>query len=464
MRSLQGRLSFLALACIALVALPFFVLTYAKIVEEVDELSDARLAQNARTIETLFSHSGFKDKMTDVPLVVGRLPPNDADPQSTPYETEIGFQYWSNPAHLQLATADMQDLAFNAAPSGFSDITKDGRRWRVFTLRAREGFIRAAERDDSRREIAHDLLLQNTAPLLLGLPLLALLIGWAVRRGLRPLADVTRNLQARAPDELDPLSVSGAPAEIQPLLDALNALLGRVRCLLDNERQFTANAAHELRTPLAGALVNLDNALAVEDRDAGSLALGEARSALERMRHIVNQMLELARWDNAPSAHDFGPVDLGHCVDEELAALGGALIERDIEIVRSIDAAARCVRGWEPGLRAMIRNLLDNALRYGFEHGRIDIEIALRDGRSLLAISDFGPGLPSSQRTSMLERFRRGVDAAGEGSGLGLSIVTRIAHVHGASVRLLDPPDHHGLRVEIGFRSAAAAYSSRPDP
>jgi len=450
--SLQARIIVLTLACIGLVLLPFCALTYSRTLEEVQELSDARLAQNARTIEALSEHAGFDDSATAAALEIGGMPRGDAAAHGgSPYETEVGFQYWSDASTLRLTTRDLRDLAFDAAPPGFADVRHDGRRWRVFTLAGRNGYVRAGERYDSRRDIARSLLLQNVAPLLLGLPLLALLVSWAVRRGLRPLAEVTGRLESRAPDAVGAIDAEGAPKEIEPLLGALNGLLHRLRAVLDNERQFTANAAHELRTPLAGALVHLDNAHASTDANDRRIALGEARGGLERMTRIVNQMLDLARWDSAARAHRVGPVDLGECVDDELMALDLAIVERDVEIVRRFDAQARRVDGWEPGLRVLVRNLLDNALRYGFAHGRIDIEIAARDGRSLLAISDSGPGILPSQRAATLERFHRNAEAGIEGSGLGLPIVARIAEVHGATVRLGDSADRHGLRVEILF-------------
>lgn len=459
MRSLRARLIALTLGGIAVVLLPFLVFSYLRTVDEVRELSDARLAQNARTIEALSAHAGF-----DAAGVPARLRRNDA-PETVadayPYETEVGFQYWKSPSALSLATADLRTLAFDAAPAGFADVAFDGHRWRVFTLASRDGgIVRAAERYDSRRDIARALLLQNIAPLLLGLPLLAALVAWAVRRGLRPLAAIAAKLDARAPDATEAVDTNDAPREVAPLLTALNGLLRRLHAVLDNERQFTANAAHELRTPLAGALVHLDNARAADDAAMRAEALGGARLGVERMTRIVNQMLDLARWDGAAARRDFASVDLGACVDAELAALGVAALDKDIEIVRDTDESARCVRGWEPGLRTLLRNLLDNAIRYGFAHGRIDIAIAACDGGTRLTVDDSGPGIAPSQREAMLERFRRGSGALSEGSGLGLSIVARIAQLHGASLALSEPENRHGLRVEVLFPAAA----TRPLP
>jgi len=464
MRSLRARLRALTLGCIALVLLPFFVLAYLKIVEEVGELGDARLAQNARTIETLVEGAGLGAGASAPPLEIEswRLAPGaPASGQGHAYETEIGFQYWSGPSHLRMTTPDLRELAFDAVPPGFADVRIARRRWRVFTLIGRDGaFVRAAERYDSRREIARLLLWQNAAPLLVGLPLLGLLVGWAVRRGLKPLADVARRLEARPADATAPIGAQDAPREVEPLLRALNGLLLRLRRALEGERQFTANAAHELRTPLAGALVHLGNAEAGADGAERAAALREARAALERMTHTVNQMLDLARWDAAARPQAFAEVDLGRCIDEALLALDLAIVERDVEIVRRVDERARRVQGWEPGLRTLLRNLLDNALRHGRAHGRVEIEVALHDGRTRLAVADDGPGIPAERRGAMLERFRHGEGAAA-GSGLGLPIAARIAELHGASMRLADPPDRAGLRVEILFPPAPGAGGGR---
>ena len=461
MRSLQARLSMLALGCIAAVALPFFVLSYAKVVEEVDELSDARLAQNARTIEALSARTGFDAEVAGQRVEIESWHPvrdqpvddaNAAAVEGHPYETEIGFQFWNSAAALRLTTRDLGDLAYAAAAPGFADIRIGGERWRIFTLDTPDhGRVRAAERTDSRREIAHDLLLQNAAPLLLGLPLLAVLAGWAVRRGLRPIATVAARLEARAPGALGAVDMHDAPREIEPLLGALNGLLRRLRAVLDQERGFTANAAHELRTPLAGALVHLANAQAAAGENERVAAIADARGGLERMARIVNQMLDLARWDGSASERAVGRADLARCIDEELAEFGAAAVGKDVEIVRSIDPTAQFIEGWEPGLRALVRNLLDNALRYGFEHGRIEIETLRRGDRIVLAISDSGPGIVPSRRAHMLERFQRGGDVRCEGSGLGLSIVARIAEVHRARLDLLDAHGRRGLRVEVAF-------------
>jgi two-component system sensor histidine kinase QseC len=454
--SLRGRLTLLTLSCIALVMLPLLAVSYAKVVEEVNELSDARLAQSAKTLEALSTHIHATQAADGAAIEVENWykpkGAEEATPQGHGYETQVGFQYWATASQLRLTTQDLRDLPFGAAPIGFADIQKDKRRWRVYTKILEDGgFIRAAERYDSRREIVRDLLLQNTLPLLIGLPLLALLVGLAVRRGLQPLVRTTAQLDERSPDDIGPMDGRHAPREVEPLIRALNGLLRRLRRVLDDERTFTANAAHELRTPLAGALIHIENAsIGATDAEQRS-SLADAKGALSRMSRLVNQMLELARWDGTSALRAFAEVDLATCVDEELIELASVALSRNIEIVRSFDAGVEPIRGWEAGIRVLIRNLLDNALRYSVDDGTVLIALRASATHTILSISDDGPGIAPEMRESMFSRFQRGRDAMAEGSGLGLPIARRIAELHRANLLLLDGEQGKGLRVEVQF-------------
>ncbi|MEO7326099.1 MAG: ATP-binding protein [Dokdonella sp.] len=456
---MKARITTLVLVSLCAVLLPLVVLSFRFMMEEIDELSDARLAQNARTISALVDDIGGQPPSANAPLAISNWHREHGEHPLTVrghrYETQIGFQYWSQANQLLLNSENLADVALDAAPAGFTDISVHGRHWRVFTLLgANKSWIRVGERYDSRREIARALAVEALAPLLIGLPLLALLVGWSVRRGLNPLRALAERLAARQPEQIDPVGIVQSAREIEPVVFALNGLLGRLRAQLQNERQFTANAAHELRTPLAGALVHVENARDASSPQAREQALALAQQGIARLDRIVGQMLELARWDAAASLHDMHAVDLCACVEEELQDLGAMAADKDLEIVVEADALACTVDGWEPGLRTLLRNLLDNAIRYSTEGGRISVRIEPRDGGTLVAITDSGPGIAPAQRMAMLDRFRRGNDGIGEGSGLGLSIVARIAELHRARITLMDALPDAGLRVEIAFPAA----------
>jgi two-component system, OmpR family, sensor histidine kinase QseC len=449
--SLRGRLTALALGCITAVMLPLLALSYFKVVEEVGELSDARLAQSAKTLEALSDHLRAE---SDAPIEIASwMRPRggrEATAQGHDAEKEVGFQYWANPTELRLTTEDLRSLAFSAAPIGFADATIEKRRWRIYTkIGDAGGFIRAGERYDSRREIVRDLLLQNVLPLLIGLPLLALLMGWAIRKGLQPLATTTQRIELRSAHDTAPIDGHDAPKEIWPLVGALNGLLGRLGEALGSEKQFTANVAHELRTPLAGALVHVENALESDAADERRAALLEARASIDRMRRLIDQMLELARWDSTSTAKCTDVVDLESIVDAEIAAFHRAAKERGSTFVRAFERDAGVVAGWEAGLRVLVRNLLDNALRYAGRGANIVVEISRDADGTLLAVADDGPGVPEHLREAVLRRFQRGDRHAGDGSGLGLPIAKRIADVHRASLRLVSNAAVRGLRVEV---------------
>ncbi|MEP7096715.1 MAG: ATP-binding protein [Dokdonella sp.] len=462
MRSLRSRISVLVLAVIVLVLVPVVTLSYYFMIGEVDELSDARLAENARTINALVADAGTSAARLAQEIVPWQHKsegPSSAQPGHS-YETQIGFQYWNGAHALLLHTTNLRDVGFDAAPLGFADLVVGAHRWRVFTLlNVDRSQVRVGERYDSRREISHALAIEAIVPFAIGLPLLALLVGWAVRLGLRPLRALADQLVERRPDNTRTLAIANSPREMEPVIAALNGLLERVRGLLQHERQFTSNAAHELRTPLAGALMHVENAQAATTSAVAVAALDKAGVGLARLTRIVNQMLELARWD-AAAAHEFGAVDLRRCVDEELQELGALAAEKDIEIAISSVPAACIIAGWEPGVRALLRNLLDNAIRYSFIGGRVTISIAAHVNGTRLSIADHGPGVEPTRRAAMFERFQRGTEGISQGSGLGLSIVARIAELHHARVTLADADAHAGLRVDIDF----VRPSTGPEP
>lgn len=457
MTSLRSRIKRLVLTSLALIMLPLAAVGYFLTMEEVDELFEARLAQSARTISALVDGSdavareqlveiaSWQDDYGSPPAVRGHR-----------YETQVAFQYWTSANTLALATTNFRDVPLDAAPAGYADIKVGKRHWRVFTLLdANQHWIRVGERYDSRREIGRAMAVEALAPILIGLPLLALVIGWAVRRGLEPMDELADRVASRKADSIEPIGVRDLPKEMVPVVASLNELLARLGAAMEQERSFTAHAAHELRTPLAGALVHLENARAAPSLEGARPSLDDTRNDLVRLTRMVNQMLELARWD-AERPGQLGAVDLDGCVDDELQAIGLLASERDIEIMVHRDAAAHVVLGWEPGVRTLLRNLLDNAIRYNVQGGRVAVELRGTPQGAVLAVEDNGPGIEPERRDAMFQRFRRGAGANSEGSGLGLSLVARVAQLHRARVTLATAAGGAGLRVEIAFPPMSA--------
>ncbi len=453
MTSLKSRITRLVLVCLALILLPLVTLGYFMTMEEVDELFDARLAQDARTLSALAQSAGSADAATG-PVVIANWQRDKRNPQAGhghPYETQIGFQYWNSANVLAFSSDNLRELPLDAAAAGFADIHVAKRHWRVFTLLDdNQHWVRVGERYDSRREIARAMAVQAMAPFLIGLPVLALLVGWAVRRGVEPLDELADRLAMRRTDSVEPIGIGDPPREMIPVIASLNDLLRKLRAALEQEREFTAHAAHELRTPLAGALVHVENARAAASMASASPALDDAHKALTRLSRMVNQMLELARWD-AERPDRMAAVDLDRCVDDELQHIGMLASGKDVEIVVERDAQPHLVQGWEPGIRTLIRNLLDNAIRYNVQAGRVDVGIHATAHGVRLSIADTGPGIDAALRPAMLQRFRRGAHGAAEGSGLGLSLVARVVQLHRATISLLDADGASGLRIDIAF-------------
>ncbi|QWT18495.1 sensor histidine kinase N-terminal domain-containing protein [Bacillus sp. NP157] len=456
--SLRFRLLLLIIGVLAAVLLPLGVLSAKRTLEEVDELSDGRLAQAARTLEVLVGRIGvdqLRQQRTARLLVPSTSNhPAELTVQGRTYESEVGFQVFDRDGSLLMATENLAGVPRTHTPDGeFEDVAHGRYSWRVFTLiMEKEGItIRAGERYDSRHEITRALWIEHGLPTLLGLPLLALLVGWAVRRGLRPLDDLAGALDRREPGSRAPIHLEAAPGELQPVLAALNDQIFRLESALERERRFSADVAHELRTPLASTMINLENAMASARPDEAQAALEAARGCLVSLARRTEQLLALARLEAGAAAGPRARVDLSALTLDVVEEMSPLIARGDVEL--SIDAMpdGLVVDGYRVALGALLRNLLDNAFRHVPDGGHVSLSITGRDHRAVIEVVDDGPGIPAARRAAMFHRFARGMDSQGEGYGLGLSIVQRAAELHGASVALLDGDDGHGLRVVVNL-------------
>ncbi|MCX8086560.1 MAG: ATP-binding protein [Rhodocyclaceae bacterium] len=298
-----------------------------------------------------------------------------------------------------------------------------------------------------RHELAEHFLVTLFTPLAVGLPLLGAWIWFATRQGMKPLDGLAAEIAARAPERLDPLVPRAAPREIRPLIEALNGLFSRVAASLEAERRFTSDAAHELRTPLAAILAQAQVAQRARDAAERDHALAQIQAGSERARRLIDQLLTLARLDpaeNLPKEH----LQLDRLAAEVCAEHGPLALEKAIAL--ELEAPREVfVDGSADLLRILLRNLLDNALRYTPAGGRVWVKVGAGPTAAELAVADDGPGIPAEERHNVLRRFYRlaGQDVAG--SGLGLSIVARIAELHGA--RLLLEDNQPGLKVRVEF-------------
>jgi two-component system OmpR family sensor kinase len=333
--------------------------------------------------------------------------------------------------------------------------TRNG-RWRVFGVEARGRVIQVAQPMNIREQRAAHFALRTVAPFALLLPALALLILWIVARAVRPVRLFAGVLRSRKRGALDPLDGEGLPDEIQPVATALNDLLARLKDAVERERSFIADAAHELRTPLTALDLQVQSLRAAAAPGGPDDAVQQLEAGVARAARLVEQLLALARAERDDSrAHQpIALLEVAREVIEELLPLAD-LRGIDLGILRADDVR---VAGDRDALRVLVRNLLDNAIRYSPEDGRVDVSVEREDGtapRALLVVADGGPGIPHAEREKVFDRFHRVPGTTSPGSGIGLALVRSIAAQHHAQVRLDDGPGARGLRVSVEFAALA---------
>ncbi len=444
MTSIRRRLLAWLLAGLAAVTLLATLTTYYGTKREVGELFDLQLKQLA-----------YSTRIDD--LLRGRAPsPGPRDGARAAGVAQIVTQIWDRSGVLLYWSQPGEGLRVPAT-EGYTNVMHDGREWRVYTHVAGDHALQVAHALDERREIAAQTALRTLLPLAALIPFLGVLIWYAVGAGLRPLDAMSRAVARRRPDALTPLPATGLPQELLPLAGSLNALLERLADALSAQRRFTADAAHELRTPLAALRLQVDLAERATDATRGT-AFAELKAGVERAARLVEQLLTLARLEPEAPTREFGPVDLASVAREAIIARAALAADRNIDLGLAREASVP-LRGDPANIATLIANLLDNALRYTPADGRIDVSVDNDGGKAVLTVSDTGPGIPTAERAAVFERFHRGAQGAtpdsANGSGLGLSIVRRIADAHGATVALDDGPDGRGLDVRVRFPAAA---------
>lgn len=305
-----------------------------------------------------------------------------------------------------------------------------------------------------RGEMARGIAANLLKPLLVSLPLLALLLWLAVARGLRPLERLAREVEQRDAEALAPLDAAAVPREVLPLVERLNGLFARIGEAMHRERRFTADAAHELRTPVAAIKAQAQVARAASGEDERLHALDNAILGCDRAAHLIDQLLTLARVD-ALDGGTTGPCKLRDIAAGEIAAIAPPALARGvrIELAEGEDAV---VNGNPELLRILLRNLLDNAVRHTRSGTVVRVEVKHEQGAPCLSVSDDGPGIPQAEMAGLSERFYRPPGTVGEGSGLGLSIVRRIAELHGATLHFMLADGARGLCVAVAFGRQAA--------
>ena len=442
-RSLRTRLLIFILAAIVLAGAMQGALAYRGALAEADALFDYHMQQTALALRS------------GLPVDAQGLGPG-RDPQDENHEFIV--QVWTNEG-LRIFESAVGAALPQIAVLGFTDVQARGGTYRVFSLQTRSQVIQVAQNMAVRRSMARTLALRTLAPLVIMAPLLALAVWWGVRRSLAPVERVRRQLAQRQADDLSPVSDAQLPDEVQPLVAELNLLFERVQRAFDAQQHFVADAAHELRSPLAALRLQLQGLQRAGGDDAARAAAVERLSAgIDRATRLVEQLLALARQEAAPigstGSAASARVDLRAVAQLALAEVAPAAQARGMD-VGLLDSDAATVPGNAEALRMLARNLLDNAIKYTPPGGQVDVQVRTANGHAEWVVEDSGPGIAPEHRERALQRFVRATSAADEattpGSGLGLAIVQAVAQAHGASVALDTSPRLGGLRVRVRF-------------
>jgi two-component system sensor histidine kinase QseC len=452
LKSLQARLLALLLLMVTVVWVAAAVLTWADAKDELDDLLDGHLAQSAALlIVQQTGHGGEqagnaqeRDHVEDAPSL-------------HKYAPRVAFQVFHE-GKLTMRSANAMEAPMSAKTKGFASVKlTDQTEWRVFAAQGNEGDVQVfvGEQIKSRNAILWAVLKAVLMPLMYALPLLAV-VGWlAVRNGLAPLRHLSEALTQRKPQALEAMVLIDMPTEIEPVMRSLNALFDRIQAMMTSERRFTADAAHELRTPIAAIRTQAQVALGATADEERRHALNYTLAGCDRATHLVEQLLILSRLESSTATAPTSLVDVSavaQCVAADLAltALGRA---QELEL----DAPAHALIAADEMLTSvLVRNLLDNALRYSPDAAKVFVSVTCNNRDVTLRVDDSGTGMSDADMARLGERFYRVLGTEQTGSGLGWSIVRRIAKVYAAQVDVHRSARLGGLCVKVRWATAPA--------
>jgi two-component system OmpR family sensor kinase len=448
-------------------ALLIALATYLFSLEEMNEVLDEQLHQVALTV---LAHYQGGAPARPVPAVKrSRSADDDEDLEGLDFVTQV----WTRAGERVFVSQPDITLPLSRV-EGFQTVITPGGAWRVYTDRSANYYTQAAQATQVRERLAAEVALKILVPSLAAVPLLSLLLMLALRRGLEPLTRTALDVGRRSAASLEPIDTAPLPAELEPLVAAINALMAQLSRAIGAQRRFTADAAHELRTPLAALRLQLQ--LAADARDAAQRgeALADARLGLARATRLVEQLLQLARVEPEELPLRRARVDLAALAKTVVADFSARADALGIDLGAAIEPAPAdlAVLGDEQQLRALLDNLVDNALRYTPRGGKVDVRVdaAARGDEVDIEVRDSGPGIAEAERELVFRRFYRAgaprADAASPpGAGLGLAIVDAVAHAHAARVELsagFAREGSPGLGVRVSFPRHTSDASQRP--
>lgn len=456
-KSIRKRIVFLVLLLLALMSGLIAIASFKDASHEIEEIFDARLAQNARILQALVLgiHETKLNETEELKLQAAfedALLQEAGSGGSHKYESKIAYQVWHG-EQLLMQSSNSPSTSFVELKPGFGSSFFKGYLWQTFTLKTHSSdypfTVTVAEREDVRGELVDKVVLQTLIPELIGIPILGIMIWLAIGWGLSPLRDLTSQLRGKAPNNLDPVILKNPPTELQPIQKALNHFLAETQTMIAREQRFIADAAHELRTPLAVLKIHTDNALNSSSEEEIKKSLKELDSGVNRATRIVSQLLTMARLESDSSPSPKNKLNLlessRNCLAELMPLAWSKTIELSLEANESQDWQTNMEDG---ALEIILQNLISNAVKFSSEQGSIEVQLQQDDNTFSICVADEGKGIQPESIERLTERFYRdGIEA---GAGLGLSIVNRIAERHSGSISF-EKNSSGGLTVKLVF-------------
>ena len=434
---------------VTVVGIGLFAFVSAK--REIDNVYDAQLISDASILWTLVEH-----ELREIPpnspksIVNVDLDFNNAyaaSKDADEFADSRMFRIWSSGKVVMFSDTSLPGSIPERGP-GFSEVEYDHERWRIYTQAVpHTGIsIEVGEKKSLRDKLVVNILLHLSFPLLILVPAVGLLTWLGIKSGLGTIQSLVKEIRSRSPDDLSSIPIGNLPRDLSPLGQSINQLLSKLEHSLTAERRFSDDAAHQLRTPLAGLKLQL-HMLAEADTESERQALiDDLRRSNDRATHLVEQLLQAARVSHEPIS--LQPVPLYHATASVIAEMAPVAAEKHLDISLEGNEQA-CVRADELLIRLMISNLMDNAIKYTPDSGKIRINVLPQDAMWCLSIADTGPGISEREREAVFHRFYRAENSTVEGTGLGLSIVADIVDRFSGSISLNTPETGKGLLVGI---------------
>ncbi|ETO92898.1 ATP-binding protein [Legionella oakridgensis] len=435
--------------------------------KDIQEHLDTLMAVSALSYQALLGDDVHQRPLSKIQNTLNTIPkkvktyydrPLIKDDTPEHYLDKFSFQVWTDGGKLLLHSSSAPKLPLTEDTDGFNDKVLDQQKWRVFTTYNDKAGVRTVlgERYDTRNELGQRIAQDDLYIMLLTFPLSGLLIWIIIGRGLDSLDRVAQEVANRAPNHLEPVSIKEVPEEIKPVIDELNKLFYRLKQGFEREKRFAADAAHELRTPLAALKAQAQVALNTNNIDEKNIALQKLIASVNRSTHIVQQLLTMSKLvPEAETINDLDEVNMAKVARDVLAMLAPTAVEKQIELELEHDEQMPNFIGNPTAISILIRNLVDNAIRYSRECGQVIVRVYQEQNEAVLEVRDNGPGIPAELQSRVFERFFRVLGNKSTGSGLGLAIVQQICALHNGRVTLESPKEGTGLIVKVYFPISA---------